>query len=160
MVPHTRDGRLMSATAALVVLAVSVGAVAGQAPATPGAATPVPVPRAIGTMSELMVRIIYPASDAIFYIESRLPASEEAWGALEGSTLMLAESANLLMAKERAIDDAQWMADSALMLEAAAAAFEAVKDKDVDALVAVSDRLYESCTTCHRHYRPDYGRRP
>jgi cytochrome c556 len=43
---------------------------------------------------------------------------------------------------------------------AGAAAFEAAKKKDVAGIVAVSDKLYESCTTCHMHYRPNYGRRP
>lgn len=156
MVTQTRVRRWLVCATAVAAIAGAGRGLASQAPT----ATPVPTPRAIGTMSELMVRIIYPASDAIFYIESRLPTTEQEWGVLEGSTLMLAESANLLMAKERAIDTDQWMRDSALMLEAAADAFDAVKAKDVDALVEVSDRLYESCTTCHRHYRPDYGRRP
>jgi hypothetical protein len=140
-------------------LALAAGAkVAAQTPAGPADA--IPSPRAVATMSELMVRVIYPASDALFYIESRTPTTEEQWGQLEGTTLMLAESANLLMSPQRAADDQQWMRDSVLMLEAAAEAFEAVKKKDVDGILAVSDRLYESCTTCHQHYRGDYGRRP
>ncbi len=152
MVRHTWITRPIVAALA----AAAVVPLVAQAPA----AGPVPSPRAVGTMSELMVRIIYPASDALFYIESRTPATEEQWGQLEGTTLMLAETANLLMSPERAIDDDQWMRDAALMLDAAAGAFEAVKDKDVDAIVELSDALYESCTSCHRHYRPDYGRRP
>src|SRR5207237_181426 len=30
--------------------------------------------------------------------------------------------------------------------------------KDVPALEAVNDQLYTSCTSCHQHYRPNYGR--
>jgi len=140
-----------------VLAALAAVPLAAQVPAPSG---PVPSPRAVGTLSELMIRVIYPASDAIFYIESRTPATDEQWGQLEGTTLVLAESANLMMSPQRAIDTDQWMRDSALMLEAAADAFDAVKKKDVDAILAVSDALYESCTTCHKHYRPDYGRRP
>jgi hypothetical protein len=112
----------------------------------------------VGTMSELMIKVIYPTSDAVFYISTRTPASQEQWNELQGQTLMLAESANVLMMTGYARDQDQWMADAKLMREAGAAAFRAAKAKDVAALEGVSDQLYESCTTCHRHYRPNYGR--
>ena len=47
---------------------------------------------AVGTMSELMVQVIYPTSDAIFYITTRTPKTEAEWVELQGKTLMLAES--------------------------------------------------------------------
>jgi hypothetical protein len=114
--------------------------------------------KVVGTMSELMIRVIYPSSDAVFYITTRTPESDVQWGELQGQTLMLAESANLLMMPGHARDQERWMADARLMREAGAAAFKAAKAKDVKALEAVSDQLYESCTTCHMHYRPNYGR--
>ena len=87
-----------------------------------------------------MVKIIYPASDALFYIESRTPKTDSEWTALEGQALMVAESANLLMMPGRARDQKQWMADAKLMLDVGADAVAAVKKKDVDAIVALSDR--------------------
>jgi hypothetical protein len=114
----------------------------------------------VGTISELMVDIIYPASDAVFYITTREPKDEAGWNELRGKALMLAESANLLLMPGRARDQDRWMADSKLLLDAGAAAFRAAKRKDVDALSALSDQLYQSCVTCHQHYRPNYGRRP
>jgi hypothetical protein len=45
------------------------------------------------------------------------------------------------------------------MRDAGAAAFKAAKAKNVDALVDLNDALYQSCVTCHQHYRPNYGRR-
>jgi cytochrome c556 len=51
------------------------------------------------------------------------------------------------------------MRDARLMLDAGEAAYRAAKDRDVPALEALSDQMYESCVTCHQHYRPDYGRR-
>lgn len=124
------------------------------------AQTPPPRPpmRNVGTMSELMVRILYPYSDALFYIESRTPKTDSEWGTLEGQALMLAESANLMMMPGRARDQKQWMDDSKLLLEAGTAALKAVKARDVAAISALSDQLLESCTSCHRHYRPDYGK--
>jgi len=114
--------------------------------------------KVVGTMSELMIRIIYPSSDAVFYITTRTPETDVQWGELQGQTLMLAESANLLMMPGHARDQDRWMADAKLMREAAAAAFKAAKAKDVKALEALNDSLYQSCTTCHMHYRPNYGR--
>ena len=123
-------------------------------------ASPRPPTRNVGTMSDLMVKIIYPASDALFYIESRTPKTDSEWTALEGQALMVAESANLLMMPGRARDQKQWMADAKLMLDAGADAVAAAKKKDVEAIAALSDRLMESCTACHKNYRPNYGRKP
>lgn len=119
-----------------------------------------PPTRNIGTMSDLMVKIIYPASDALFYIESRTPHTDAEWAVLQGQALMVAESANLLMLPGRARDQKQWMADATLMLDAGAAAYKAAQAKDVAAIAALGDQLMESCTSCHKNYRPDYGRKP
>jgi hypothetical protein len=110
-------------------------------------------------MSELMVDILYPAGDAVFYIQTRTPTNSEEWALLQMQTLMIAETANLLMMPGRARDQDQWMADAQLMLDAGEAAYRAAKDRDVDALVELNDPLYMSCVTCHEHYRPGYGRR-
>jgi hypothetical protein len=129
-----------------------------QAPAdTTGA---IPAPQRVGSMSELMVDIIYPASDAIFYVTTREPANDVEWNALRGKALMVAESANLLMMPGRARDQDRWMADAKLLLEAGTAAFRAARRKDLKALEDLNDQLYQSCTTCHMHYRANYGRRP
>ncbi len=116
--------------------------------------------QSVSTMSELMVKVIYPASDAIFYITTREPKTEAEWVELQGKALMVAESANLLMMPGRARDQDRWMADATLMLDAGRAAFRAAKAKDMGALDALNDQLYTSCTSCHQHYRPNYGRRP
>jgi hypothetical protein len=111
-------------------------------------------------MSELMVHLIYPTSDAVFYITSRTPKTDAEWADLQAKTLMLAESANLLMMPSRARGREQWIKDSQLMLDAGTAAFRAAKAKDTAALESLSDQLMESCTTCHAHFRPGYGRKP
>lgn len=116
-------------------------------------------PLPIGTMSELMAKIIYPTSDAILYISTRTPTNEVEWNELQAKALMLAESANLLMTPVRAMQPTeQWMKDAQLMLDAGAAAFEAAKNKDVAALEELNQAVYESCVVCHFHYRPDYGK--
>jgi hypothetical protein len=111
----------------------------------------------VGTMSELMVHLIYPTSDAIFYVSSRVPESEAQWVELQAKALTLAESANLLMMPGRT-RPGQWNRDSRQMLDAAWGAFKAAKAKDQAGVEAVSDALYESCVSCHKAYRPDYGK--
>jgi hypothetical protein len=119
---------------------------------------PVPVPRQVGTMSDLMVKIIYPTSDAILYISSRTPTDEAGWNELQSKALMLAESANLLMSPIHAWDQDRWMRDAKLMLDAGEAAYEAAMARDVDGLAELNEAVYQSCVTCHLHYRPDYGK--
>jgi len=156
--PHGRAHRplrplpFMVFLALFVIFAFYVTARAGQEPAPPT--------RPVGTMSDLMVKLIYPTSDAIFYIETRTPKTDAEWGELQAKTLTLAESANLLMMPGRARDQDRWMADAKLMLDAGMAAYAAAKKKDVAALVALNDAVYQSCVACHQHYRRNYGRRP
>ena len=117
-----------------------------------------PPTRIVGTMSDLMVKMIYPTSDAVFYIKTRTPKTDEEWGELQAKTLTLAEAANLLMMPGRARDQERWISDAKLMLDAGAAAYKAAKAKDISALVALNDDLYQSCVVCHQHYRRNYGR--
>lgn len=157
----------------LMALTVAVDAASQSTPATAAPPAPrpttgaraargpaAPAPRPIGTMSELMVHLIRPTSDAVFYITSRTPATEEAWGTLQAQTLLLAEAGHLLLMPSRARGRGQWMSDATLMLEAGRKAFAAATAKDVAALEALNDELYQSCVQCHQHFRPGYGRRP
>jgi hypothetical protein len=142
----------------LFVLTLASAATAAAQASVPAAAAPATPMRRIGTMSELMVHMIYPTSDAVFYISTRTPKTDAEWVELQAKTLTLAESANLLMMPGRARDQGRWMKDATLMLDAGWAAFKAAKAKDAAALEALSDQLYESCVTCHKNYRPDYGK--
>jgi len=56
-----------------------------QAPATQ------PTLKPVGTVDDLMVGIIWPISDEVFYITTRdTPKSEEQWRLFQGRMLMLA----------------------------------------------------------------------
>jgi hypothetical protein len=145
-------------TGLVLMQAVVIGAQAPSAPARPATPAPAAAPTLrVGTMSELMVHLIYPTSDAVFYVSSRTPSTDAEWTTLQAQTLTLAESANLLMMPGRT-RAGQWNKDARQMLDAAAAAFKGAKAKDVAAIEAVSDQLLESCTSCHKAYRPNYGK--
>lgn len=113
----------------------------------------------IGTR-ELMSGTIYPASDAVFYIDTRTPTTDAGWRTLESNTRALAEAANLLIAPGRARDQERWIADARLLIDASATALAAARRRDVAALSDLNDALYTACVTCHRDYRPGYGGPP
>jgi cytochrome c556 len=71
----------------------------------------------------------------------------------------MAESANLLMADNRARDKGQWMSDAKLLRDVGIKAYAAAKEKDLPGILALNADLYEACQSCHEHYRPGYRRR-
>jgi len=113
----------------------------------------------VGNMSQLMIDIVYPTSDAIFYVERAAPKNDREWGVLRGTALTLAESGNLLMMDKRARDQGDWIKDSRALVDAGAAAYKAAQAKDLNAIVALNQQLYTACVTCHEQYRPTYRRR-
>lgn len=116
--------------------------------------------KSVGSMSELMLDIIYPSSDQIFYVSRNDKKTEKDWIDIRRAALVLAESANLLMADNRARDKDRWMRDAALLQDVATKAFKSAKAKDEEGLEALNADLYEACQSCHVHYRPGYRRRP
>jgi len=138
----------------LMVVFILAGAVMAQAPEP---ASPL---KSVGTMSELMLDLIYPTSDQIFYVGRNEKKTVKDWNDIRQSALMLAEAANLLMAENRARDKDQWMKDAKLLWEVGNKAFILAKAKDEAGIEALNADLYEACQSCHVHYRPGYRRRP
>ena len=150
---------------ALAVLGVTgtaffVAAALAQGPSpSPSSASTAPFQR-VGSVSQLMIDIIYPTSDAVFYIGRQPPKTEKEWDDFRAQTLTLAESGNLLMMAGRARDQDNWMKDAKMLVDVGTAAFKAAQAKNVDAVLALNDQLYAACVICHEQYRPNYGKRP
>jgi hypothetical protein len=136
----------------LLALFITAAMIFGQAPQPAG-------PQTIGTMKELMLDVIYPTSDQIFYVGRNEKKTQKDWNEIRQSALVLAESANLLMADNRARDKERWMQDANLLWVVGNKAYEAAKIKDEAALEGLNSDLYEACQSCHEHYRPGYRRR-
>jgi hypothetical protein len=113
----------------------------------------------VGTMSQLMIDIIYPTSDAIFYVERTPPKAEVDWEMLASQALMLAESGNLLMMPGRARDQGDWIKYSKTMQDIGATAFKAARNKDLPAIVALNQGLNDVCVACHMQYRSNYRKK-
>ena len=142
-----------------LALFLVAGALLAQAPSAqaPAEATG---PKSIGTMSELMLDVIFPTSNEIFYVGRNEQKSEKDWRDLQNNALMMGEAANILMAENRARDKERWMKDAMLLWTVGDKAFKASKARDLEALKGLNDELYEACQSCHEHYRPGYRRRP
>jgi hypothetical protein len=133
-------------------------ALLAQAPAAQSLAAPAAFQN-VGNMSQLMIDIIYPTSDAIFYVDRDPPKTQRQWDVLRGQALTLAESGNLLMMEGRARDQKNWITDSKMLIDIGATAFKAAQAKDLDSIRALNDALNAACVTCHQQYRPGYHRR-
>ena len=146
-----------------LIAAVALPALIAQAPAPtpakPAATTPVPVAKPVVNMSQLMLTIIYPFSDALFYVEREAPKNEVEWLLLESKMLALAEVGNLLMSPVRSFNQEQWMRDAQLLVDVGAKAYKGAKARDLQSMIDLNAELYESCQSCHVHYRPGYRRR-
>lgn len=151
MIPKART--VVGAICALALITAGVRGL-GALPTLEELAEIQPIPAS--TMSELMIKVIYPVSDTVLYVASRPPQTEADWKVLERDAMLLAETANLMLMPQRALDDGQWMKDTKLMLDAGLAAYEAALARDIDALIELNDPVYQSCVVCHQHYRPAY----
>ena len=114
----------------------------------------------VASVKQLMLDLIYPSSnDILLAIYRGGPPNEKKteseWAAVRRAAITLAESGNILMMPGRMRDRADWMKDAKLLVDAGNAAYKAAQAKDGNALLALAASLDASCTTCHKHYRPN-----
>src|SRR5579883_532567 len=122
----------------LIALVLIAGAAVAQAPTFQN----------VGTMSQLMINIIYPTSDALFYIERAAPKTDADWNIVKNNALTLAESGNLLLMPGR-VREGEWAADTKVMIDIATEAFKAAQAKDMQKILDLSEGLSNSCIKCH-----------
>src|ERR1700722_5935424 len=72
----------------------------------------------VGTVHQIMVGIVAPASDVVFKVATAGPKDDKEWAAVQNSALTLAEAGNLLMIPGRAKDKGEWMKNAKALLDA------------------------------------------
>src|SRR5580704_10769373 len=107
----------------------------------------------VGNMRQLMIDIIYPTSDAIFYVDREPPKNQHDWDVLRTDALTLAESGNLLMMEGRARDQKNWIMESKMLADIGGKAYKAAQAKDIDGIRALNDSLNAACVLCRYQYR-------
>ena len=108
--------------------------------------------KAVGSVQQLMDAMVIPASNAIFDVARQAPFDDAEWVRIEHSSVVLAESGNLLMLGERAESSDVWMGSSRALVDAGEQALAAATLRDVDALIDVGNQVMEACETCHATY--------
>jgi hypothetical protein len=109
----------------------------------------------VGSVNDIMVSMVMPASDVVFGAAADEPKTDADWSKLRLNAIVLAESANLLMIGSRVRDRADWMKMARAMLDSAEAVVRLASAKKVDGLSDASDKAYETCTACHDKYWTD-----
>ena len=118
------------------------------------AAAPQPGFKPVGSVMQIMEAVVIPSSNAIWNVPAEAPKNDEDWAAVRNNALALAESGNLLMIEGRAKDQDAWMRASQALVDAGTTAFHAAEAKDLEAITAAGDAIYNSCEGCHMQYPP------
>jgi hypothetical protein len=138
---------------------VVAGARALRHPPPPPGETLAPV----GSVTQIMRGIVDPAATTVFNavsttvtaagVEEKAPASQKEWDAVADAAAALAESGNLLLVGNRAVDRNDWTALSRRMIEAGQTALRAAEARDAAGVFASGEAIYETCDNCHSKYR-------
>jgi len=108
----------------------------------------------VGTMSDIMVSMVYPAANNILLAAYRGgPQDDKEWLSVQRNAVLLAESGNVLLMRAPAGGQSDWAKDAKILVDAGAAAYKAARAKDANALLAVAQPLNATCTSCHKQYR-------
>ena len=106
-------------------------------------------------MKQLMLDLIHPASnDILLAINRGGPQNDAEWAVVRRGAITLAESGKLLSTRG-ANNQSDWTKDAQMLADAGAAAYKAAQAKDAKTLAAVADSIDQSCTACHKQYRPN-----
>ncbi len=114
----------------------------------------------VGTASvlETMENIIVPASDTLWGVDD--PQTGEDWQRLETAAGALVNAGQAIKQGGSGPSDAAWASEAqwqelvSSMIQAAASAQTAVKEKNLDALLDAGDELYPPCESCHKLFNP------
>ena len=108
----------------------------------------------VGTLSDVMVSMVYPAANNILLSAYRGgPQDDKEWLSIQRNAVLLAESGNVLLMRGPAGGQSDWVKDAKMLADAGAAAYKAARAKDANALMAVAQPLNAACTGCHKQYR-------
>lgn len=110
--------------------------------------------QAVGSMSDLMVSMVYPAANNILlFVYRGGPQSVADWASVQRSGVLLAETGNLLAMRSPGGSQADWAHDSKMLVDAGAAVYKAARAKDTTALLATDQAINASCVNCHKQFR-------
>ena len=128
----------------------------------PAATAAPPVPT-VANVKHVMLAMTMPNAAAIWDSVSTIvddkgitenqPRTDEEWAAVESAAAVLAESANLLLSPDRAVDKGDWAKFATDLRNSSNTALAAAQKKDPAGILAVGEVINESCDACHERYQ-------
>ena len=112
------------------------------------------------SVSEVMVSAVMPATDTLWAVDDD-PQTDEAWKALEDAAIVVIASGTLVRQGGAGHDDNTWASDpdwqafADTMIGAGVDALQAIRDRDLDALLIATEVMYPPCEGCHIRFHPD-----
>ena len=110
------------------------------------------------SVRDVMEGVITPATNTLWGVED--PQSDEDWRPLEEAAIAVITAGTLIRSGGAGADDAdraadpRWQAWSDTMVEAALTALEAVRARDLDAMIEATNVMYPPCEECHIAFHP------
>ena len=109
-------------------------------------------PKPVASVTQLMRAMVIPASNALFDVARNEPETDEAWGAVKNQAVILAESGNLLLMRQRARDSEVWLSTSRALVEAGEEALKAAEAENAAAVAEAGNQIIEACESCHEKH--------
>ena len=135
-----------------------------------GAGPPPASFESVHDVKETMRLVLDPAADIIWDsageiitadgVQDLAPTTDEGWLRVAHAAAVVAESGNLMMTPDRAVDQADWAEISRGLVRAGIRARDAAEAQDADALFVAGGHLYNVCVACHQQYWMDRPVRP
>ena len=132
---------------------------------TPASATAAAAPAIapVATTRQVMRGMTMPAAATIWDsvstivddkgVTENVPKNDAEWAVVGASAAVLAESANMLMTGDRAVDKADWIKFATALRDSAQTALKAADAKDAAGILAVGEVINASCDACHERYQ-------
>jgi cytochrome c556 len=94
----------------------------------------------VASVTEIMQTLVVPSSNEVFNVGLEFPEDDEGWKAIESNAIMQGREG--------------WTASARSLTESARDALEAARARNTDeeAWFTLSDRVLESCSSCHDAY--------
>jgi hypothetical protein len=131
--------------------------------AAPAAGPVEPAVPPVANVRQVMLAMTQPSAEAIWNSVSTIvdekgvtenqPRSDEEWEAVASSAAVLAESANLMVTGDRAVDRGDWAKFASALRDSSNKAMAAAQKKDPAGILAIGEVIYQSCTGCHELYQ-------
>ena len=141
---------------------IAAGRTLRTTPASPTAPAG-PAIASVATTRQVMRGITMPAAATIWDsvstivddkgVTENVPKNDGEWAVVGANAAVLAESANMLMTGDRAVDKADWIKFATALRDSAQTALKAADAKDAAGILAVGEVINASCDACHERYQ-------